>query len=204
MARKRAAIRFKLARVWAFPLWCSVVRSSEFDAVVEDVAWWMRCINDDQLLQLDQYTQFAYLCSALREFRTLLHYRLRGSPTVLRLVLRMVYRTDPTPIIDADSIGPGLFIQHGFATGVSAESIGSHCWINQQVTIGFDPRGRPTLGDRVRVGAGAIVLGPITLHDGATVGANATVVHDVGPGEVVVGPLAKPLERHRAGDDAPT
>jgi serine O-acetyltransferase len=122
---------------------------------------------------------------------------------VLRLLLRVLYRADLTPIIEADSIGPGLFIQHGFATGISAESIGSHCWINQQVTIGFDHKGRPTLGDDVRVGAGAIVLGPITLHDGATVGANATVIHDVGPGETVVGPLATPLNRRRRDGGAP-
>jgi serine O-acetyltransferase len=77
--------------------------------------------------------------------------------------------------LDAARIGAGLFIQHGVATIVTADNIGSHCWINQQVTIGYNARGRPTLGDRVWVGAGALVIGPITLHDGATVGANATV-----------------------------
>ena len=103
------------------------------------------------------------------------------------------------PLIDADRIGPGLFIQHGVATRVGADSIGSHCWINQQVTIGYDATGRPTLGDRVRVGAGAIVIGRVTLHDGATVGVNATVIHDVGPGETVVAPLATAL-KPRSGD----
>jgi serine O-acetyltransferase len=203
MARDRRAVLLALARVWAYPLWCSVIRSESADSVLEDVDWWMRCINDDQLLRLDRYSRFAYLSSALKEFRSLMHYRLRSAPRVLRLLLRVLYRTDLTPIIEADSIGPGLFIQHGFATGISAESIGSHCWINQQVTIGFDPKGRPTLGDDVRVGAGAIVLGPITLHDGATVGANATVIHDVGPGETVVGPLATPLNRRRRDGGAP-
>ncbi len=194
MARVRSPLLLAAARLWAYPLWRSVIRSAA-DAALEDVDWWMRCINDDQLLRLDRYAQFAYLSGALTEFRTLMHYRLRSAPLALRLPLRAVYRPEPTLTLDADTIGPGLFIQHGFATIVVAESIGSHCWINQQVTIGYDTKGKPTLGDDVRVGAGAVVLGCVTLHDGATVGANATVIHDVGPGETVVAPLAVPLTR---------
>jgi serine O-acetyltransferase len=203
MARYPPTIRLALARVWAYPLWCSVIRSESADSVLEDVDWWMQCMNDAQLLRLDRYSQFAYLSGALTEFRTLVHYRLRCAPPALRLLLGVVYRPAPTLTLDADRIGPGLFIQHGVATMISAEAIGSHCWINQQVSIGFDTRGRPTLGDRVRVGAGAIVLGPITLHDGATVGANATVIHDVGPGETVVAPLATALKPRRGDGGAP-
>ncbi|HUO37017.1 MAG TPA: serine acetyltransferase [Mycobacterium sp.] len=191
------------ARLWAYPLWCSVVRSESADAVAEDVDWWMRCIGDAELLRLDPYSRFAYLSGALTEFRTLVHYRLRSSPPALRVLLRVVYRPAATLTVDADRIGPGLFIQHGVATIVTAESIGHHCWINQQVTIGHDATGRPTLGNHVRVGAGAVVIGPITLHDGATVGANATVIHDVGPGETVVAPLATPLKPGRQDGDAP-
>jgi len=203
MARDRLPVLLAFARVWAYPLWCSVIRSESAEAVMEDVDWWMRCINDDQLIRLDQYSRFAYLSGALKEFRTLVHYRLRSVPLPLRLLLRMLYRPEPTLTLDANSIGPGLFIQHGFATIVVAESIGSHCWINQQVTIGYDAKGKPTLGNRVRVGAAAVVLGPITLHDGATVGANATVIHDVGPGETVVAPLAAPINRHLGDGGAP-
>jgi serine O-acetyltransferase len=200
MARDRRRIRLALARVWVYPLWCSVIGSESADAVAEDVDWWMRCIDDAELLALDRYSRFAYLSGALTEFRTLVHYRLRTAPLALRLLLRALYRPAATLTLDVDRIGPGLFIQHGVATIVSAESIGSHCWINQQVTIGHDASGRPTLGDRVRVGAGAVVVGPITLHDGATVGANATVIHDVGPGETVVAPLATTLNRRREDD----
>jgi serine O-acetyltransferase len=203
MAPDQRTILLALARVWAYPLWCSVIRSESADAAREDVDWWMRCIDDAQLAGLDRYSQFAWLSGALPEFRTLLHYRLRSAPLALRLLLRVLYRPAATLTLDVDRIGPGLFIQHGVATRVGAESIGSHCWINQQVTIGYDTRGRPTLGDRVRVGAGAVVLGPITLHNGATVGANATVIHDVGPGETVVAPLATPLKRRRGDDGAP-
>jgi serine O-acetyltransferase len=203
MARYPPTVLLALARVWAYPLWCSITRSKSADSVLEDVDWWMRCINHPELLRLDQYSQFAHLTGALPEFRTLLHYRLRSIPLALRLLLRLLYRPEATLTIDVERIGPGLFIQHGVATRIGAESIGSHCWINQQVTIGYSANGRPTLGDRVRVGAGAIVIGPITLHDGATVGANATVMQDVGPGETVVAPLATPLKPRRGDGGAP-
>ena len=86
-------------------------------------------------------------------------------------------RSPSTPIRSAQD----SFIQHGVATIVTAESIGAIAG-----SISRSPSGRtPPAGRRwaiaVRVGAGAVVLGPITLHDGATVGANATVIHDVGP-----------------------
>ena len=45
----------------------------------------------------------------------------------------------------------------------------------------------PTLGNNVVIGAGAKVLGPITLHEGARVGSNAVVVKDVPTGATVVG-----------------
>jgi serine O-acetyltransferase len=203
MARDQRGVLLIFARVWAYPLWCSVTRSEAAGVVAQDIDWWMRCINDPDLLALDRYSRFAYLTGALREFRTLVHYRLRTAPIALRLLLRAVYRPASTLTLDAARIGPALFIQHGVATIVTAESIGSHCWINQQVTIGYDARGRPTLGDDVRVGAGAVVVGPITLHNGATVGANATVMHDVGLGETVVAPLATARDPRPKDGDAP-
>ena len=204
MAGDRRRVLLAVARVWAYPLWHGVKRAKAADVVAQDVDWWIRCLDDPELLALEQYPRFAYLAGALTEFRTLVHYRLRTGPMVLRLLLRAVYRPAAFLTLEADRIGPALFIQHGMATIIDAESIGSHCWINQQVTIGYTATGRPTLGDRVRVGAGAMVVGPITLHDGATVGVNATVMHDVGPDETVVAPLATPLRRTRGSGTSET
>ena len=110
-----------VTRVWAYPLWCSVIRSESADAVAEDVDWWMRCIGDADPLAVDQYSRFAYLSGALTEFRT---PRLRSAPLVLRVLLRAQYRP-ATLTLNADRIGPGLLIQHGVATIVTAESIGA-------------------------------------------------------------------------------
>ena len=65
---------------------------------------------------------------------------------------------------------------------------GANCWINQQVTIGYDEtERRPTLEDGVTVNAGAQVIGGVTLHAGCRIGANAVVVRDVPPGVTAVG-----------------
>lgn len=81
-------------------------------------------------------------------------------------------------------IGKRLVIDHGMGVviGETAE-IGDDCIIYHGVTLGgvrFDPIKRhPTVGSRVMIGAGAKVLGPITLGDGCRVPANAVVTTDI-------------------------
>ena len=83
-----------------------------------------------------------------------------GSARRWRQSLAVVYPGERTLHLACSDIGPGLFIQHGFATIVAARRVGRNCWINQQVTIGFTrPEDRPTIGDDVFVYAGAKVLG---------------------------------------------
>lgn len=91
----------------------------------------------------------------------------------------------------SENFGAGTFIQHGFSTIISADKIGENCWINQQVTIGFNDSkkygfGRPIIGDHVRVSAGAKVCGKIKVGDNSTIGVNAVVVKDVLPNSVVI------------------
>lgn len=90
-------------------------------------------------------------------------------------------------------VGQRLVIDHGVGVviGETAE-IGNDCIIFHGVTLGglkFDPIKRhPTLADRVMVGAGAKVLGPILIGESARIGANAVVTKAVPPGATVVGP----------------
>lgn len=204
MARSRPSVLLRLARFWAFPLWFVATHSKSADDILADVDWWVECLKDEQLAALDRPTRFAYFTGALPEFRTLVHYRLRtGTSLPVRLLMKALYKGQEAVIFEPDSLGPACFIQHGIATLVAAKSIGSHFWLNQQVTIGFTAKGMPTIGDHVTIGAGALVLGDITLHDGAIVGANATVLKDVGPGEIVVGPMATVLKKRQQAGDAP-
>ena len=90
------------------------------------------------------------------------------------------------------SIGRRFFIDHGMGIviGETAE-IGDDCSIYHGVTLGGTTwekgKRHPTLQDNVVIGAGAKVLGPVTLGTGARVGSNAVVVKDVPPGATVVG-----------------
>ena len=90
------------------------------------------------------------------------------------------------------TIGRRVFIDHGMGVviGETAE-IGDDCTLYHGVTLGGTSwnkgKRHPTLGKGVVVGAGAKILGPITIGDGAKVGSNAVVVKDVPPGATVVG-----------------
>lgn len=86
--------------------------------------------------------------------------------------------------INTDDIGPRMFVEHGFATIITAKSIGSDFWVNQQVTIGWNYDKAPVLGNGVRVAAGAKIIGGVTLGDNCIIGANGVVTKDVPPEEV--------------------
>ena len=93
-------------------------------------------------------------------------------------------------------IGKRLVIDHGMGIviGETAE-VGDDCILFHDVTLGgvkFDPEKRhPTVGKGVLIGAGAKVLGPIKLGDFCRIGANSVVIHEVMPGEKVVGVQAR-------------
>jgi serine O-acetyltransferase len=95
-------------------------------------------------------------------------------------------------------LGRRLVIDHGVGVviGETAE-VGDDCIIFHQVTLGgvkFDPVKRhPTVGNRVLIGMGAKIMGPITLGDDSRVGANAVVTRSVEPGVTVAGIPAKPI-----------
>jgi len=101
----------------------------------------------------------------------------------------------------AARLGRRLVIDHGMGVviGETAE-IGDDCHFYHQVTLGVARRAgggkrHPTLGNHVIVGAGAKVLGPITIGDNARIGSNAVVVDSVPADTTVVGIPAQPVDR---------
>jgi len=97
------------------------------------------------------------------------------------------------------AVGRRFFIDHGMGVviGETAE-IGDDCTLYHGVTLGGTSwnkgKRHPTLGKNVVVGAGAKILGPITVGDGAKVGSNAVVVKDVPPGATAIGIPARIIE----------
>lgn len=95
----------------------------------------------------------------------------------------LVFKVEVPPHAD---IGPGLVLPHPMGLVLGSARIGANVTIFQNVTLGartFEPRydlaTRPTLEDGCVIGAGAVVLGPVTVHAGAVVPANSLITRDV-------------------------
>lgn len=89
-------------------------------------------------------------------------------------------------------IGPGLIIGHTCGIVINKDCcIGSNCSVSHHVTLGRKSRepnkGCPTLGDRVYIGPGAVIIGAIHIGNDAAIGANAVVTKDVPDNAVVAG-----------------
>lgn len=88
--------------------------------------------------------------------------------------------------------GPGLVLIHSTGIVINGQVRGGeHIYIEHQVTIGAQGRISPTLGDRVFIGAGAKIVGPVTIGSDTKIGANAVVVNDIPAGATAVGIPAK-------------
>ena len=164
--------------------------------VVDELNHWRKC---DKRKENSQFDVFCGLMLERKEYRSLLHYRFNRGGLLRKTVLKFLFPGMETLYITTPQIGPRLYIQHGFSTMISAKSIGSDCWINQQVTIGYtfdhDP---PVIGNGVRISAGAKVVGNITLGDNSIIAANAAVVKDVPENSVVGGVPAKIISENYA------
>jgi serine O-acetyltransferase len=176
-------------RLVLFPLVVGYRVTDRQDVIDADVERWRKVQQFDRKL-------IDLLCQP--PFRSLFYHRMKsGESRTGRLAARLlaiVYRPQSTLYLETVDIGPGLYIQHGFATIVAAKAVGANCWINQQVTIGYDSKlGQPVLEDGVIVNAGAKIIGAVIVGANSTVGANAVVVRDVPPNGVAVG-----VPAHRA------
>jgi serine O-acetyltransferase len=104
--------------------------------------------------------------------------------------------------------GPAFVLIH--STGIVINGRvrgGQHVYLEHQVTIGAERRQSPQLGDHVFLGAGAKIVGPVTIGSGARIGANAVVLHDIPAGATAVGIPAKVVRRRTetlAADDSPS
>lgn len=122
-------------------------------------------------------------------------YRLRLPARLISQAARSLTGIEIHP---GATVGRRMFIDHGMGVviGETAE-VGEDVVIFHGTTLGGTSMSKgkrhPTVGDRVTIGAGAKVLGPVTVGADARVGANAVVVKDVEPDTSAVGVPAKTL-----------
>jgi serine O-acetyltransferase len=153
-----------------------------------DVERWLKITNSGSNLQFG----FLTLMTFFPEYRNVFYNRVGK----ISFLINWLCPKMNTLFILTKNIGPGLFIQHGFATIISAKSIGRDCWINQQVTIGFsNATDSPELGDNVTINAGAKIIGKVKMGNNSKAGANAVVVKNVPENCTVIGVPAYIIRR---------
>ena len=100
--------------------------------------------------------------------------------------------------------GPGFVLVHATGVVINGQVCGgANVSIEHQVTIGAQGRCSPVLGRDVFIGAGAKIIGPVTIGNGARIGANAVVVDDVPAHATAVGVPARIVRRRDAVADTP-
>ncbi len=123
-----------------------------------------------------------------------------GAKWLARIIAHLARWLTGIEIHPAARIGRRFFIDHGMGVVIGETAvIGDDCTLYHGVTLGGTSwekgKRHPTLGNGVVVGAGAKVLGPIEIGDGARIGSNAVVVKPVPPGATVVGVPGRLIER---------
>ncbi|HZV19059.1 MAG TPA: serine acetyltransferase [Sphingobium sp.] len=128
------------------------------------------------------------------------NWRMSVRPKLLRAPLSMLYRWGyrhcrnvyGIEIPYTATIGRGVVVEHqGGIVVHGASVIGDGSIIRQNCTLGLRSLERldeaPIIGKRVNIGAGAVVIGRVTIGDDAAIGANAVVMQDVPAGALAVG-----------------
>ena len=151
-------------------------------------------------------------------FHVMLAYRIAhslwgaGLRLVPRFMMQLARWFTGIEIHPGAQIDGGFFADHGMGVVIGETSIvGRNVTLYHGVTLGgVMPavnsesqrcvKRHPTLEDNVIVGAGAQILGPVTVGAGARIGGNSVVIRDVGAGQTVVGVPAKQLGQRRVDD----
>lgn len=136
-------------------------------------------------------------------------WRYRIRPRIIRLPFSLLYKymffrmkAKGIEVPCEVEIGEGFRIDHQGGIVVSGYAkIGKNCVLRNGVTIGLarvDDPAAPVIGDNVDIGAGAKLLGRITIGDNVKIGANAVVVTDIPAGSTAVGIPARVIYGHNS------
>lgn len=163
--------------------------------ILDQDSWITKCNSKIPELK-GRFALFVSLLLFYPEFRNVVLSRIKEKSIIRYVVGRILYKPIENLYLDSSRIEGGLFIQHGFSTIVCPNHIGTNCWINQQVTIGYsNATDCPTIGNNVHICAGAIVIGNIKIGDNVIIGAGAVVVNDIPSNTVAVGVPAKVVHK---------
>ena len=174
------------------PVYLCVLCSKQKNLIKMDIERW----NKIDGISFGFFKSLNWYMTYKKEFRTLIQHRLKhpsysAAAIIHFAIARMLWKPMESLYIYTKDIGGGFYIQHGFATIISAKKIGKNCRVYQQVTIGYKGTESPVLEDNVSVTCGAKVLGELTMHSNSLAAAGAVVVKDVPANAIVAGVPAK-------------
>jgi serine O-acetyltransferase len=168
----------------------------------------LRTIHEDWVAHGRDWTKPGFRAVAAHRFG---NWRMTIRPKILRAPFSMLYRMMYRRCRNVYGIelpycallGRRVIVEHQGGIVMHGNCrIGDDCIIRQGVTLGNKtlerPMDAPVLGQRVNVGAGAKILGAVTIGDDAVIGANAVVLCDVPAGALAVGIPARVMERMEA------
>lgn len=154
------------------------IRQEIVSVIKEDLTQW--CLWKNMPLTM---LSFGSLFMEHKEFRSVVYKRIGWR----RIFIMWLLRPQTCLTIACQQIGGGFTVQHGYSTVICAQKIGKNFSVNQCVNIVWNNDAVPIIGDNVKICAGAIVVGGITIGDNVTIGAGAVVVKDVPSDSTVVG-----------------
>ena len=174
--------------------------------IAGDIAAWLAIWGDASAVGGRRARQAARLIWNQCGLRATLLYRLSHAlwrsrvPVLPGMVARLNLTLHGLDIPPSVEIGPGLYVPHPVGTAVMARRVGANVSLISGITLGMRATPDfPIIGDHVFIGAGARVLGGVTIGDRASIGANAVVLKDVPPDSTAVGVPARILDRSNPG-----
>ena len=178
---KKMITAFKMAYgyLFCFPHLIAFYLSKNKKIIAADILRWLPILNQTYNVPAG----LIYLLSHYPEYRNPCYFRVGPAKYVLSILCPKMSSLK----VNAQEVGEGLYIQHGETTRIGAKSVGKNCWINQQVTIGWEQKGRPVIKDNERIGAGAKIIGDVVVGNNVIIGANAVIVKSVPDNCTVVG-----------------
>ena len=170
-------------------------------------------LKEDWLTHQSDWTKAGFRAIAVHRFGL---WRMSLQPKLLRAPFSLIYRAHYRYIRNVYGIdlpytvklGRRVIIEHQGAIVIHGNChIGDDSILRQGVTLGnrhlSHPFDAPQLGERVNVGAGAKILGPVVLGNDVNIGANAVVLSDIPAGQTAVGIPAKSLKNRHPVSEQP-
>jgi serine O-acetyltransferase len=118
------------------------------------------------------------------------------SHTLRTIYLRMLIALHSCEVDEDASIGPALTLVHPLGVVLGEATLGSNVQLYHNVTIGRNRGGAPTIDDDVTIFPNSMIIGPVVIGHGATIGSGSFVDYDVEPDTTVSGgrPQSEPVD----------